>query len=190
MPNAGAISTIQAQLDAERYGLASPMPPMGSLGPYTHSRGGAGAYGSPTAFEGLIQEAAQKHDLDPKLIKAVIQTESNFNPNAVSRAGAKGLMQIMDFNSRAMGVKDPFDPAQNVDAGARILRGQLNHFGDLSKAIAAYNAGGPTVDRYGGIPPYRETQTYVARVLNALRGYNEGNSESAAASASSGKENA
>src|SRR5206468_869913 len=104
-------------------------------------------------------------------IKAVIRTESNFNPNAVSRAGAKGLMQLMDFNSRAMGVKDPFDPSQNIDAGARILRGELNKYGDLTKALAAYNAGGPTVDRYGGVPPFRETQAYVTRVLDAMRGY-------------------
>ena len=135
MPNA-AISTIQAQLDMQLFGQAFAPPSIGPLGPYTYPNSNAG--GSPTTFEDLIQEAAQKHDLDPKLIKAVIRTESNFNPNAVSRAGAKGLMQIMDFNSRAMGVLNPFDPAQNIDAGARILRGQLNHFGDLTKALAAY----------------------------------------------------
>jgi len=119
----------------------------------------------------LIDAAAQKHDLDPKLIKAVIKTESNFNPNAVSGAGAKGLMQIMDFNSKAMGVSNPFDPAQNIDAGAQILRGQLNKYGDVTRALAAYNARGPTVDRYGGVRPFREAQNYVSRVLDIFRGY-------------------
>lgn len=170
MPNS-AISTIQAQLDAQRLGLGSPLGPLGPTGSY-RSFGTPGA-GSPTAFEDLIQDAANRHDVDPKLIKAVIRTESSFNPNAVSNAGAKGLMQIMDFNSRAMGVTNPFDPAQNIDAGARILKGQLAKYGDLTKALAAYNAGGPTVDKYGGVPPYRETQMYVTRVIDALRGYQQ-----------------
>lgn len=180
MPNS-AISTIQAQLDAHRLGQGAPLEwgaiprtdrgPIGPLGPYPSNR--TPGAGSPTAFEDLIQDAAERHDVDPKLIKAVIRTESNFNPNAVSHAGAKGLMQIMDFNSRAMGVSNPFDPAQNIDAGARILKGQLAKYGDLTKALAAYNAGGPTVDRYGGVPPYRETQNYVTRVIEALRGYQE-----------------
>lgn len=170
MPNS-AISTIQAQLDAQRVASHSgPMGPMGPLGFYP-SHGTTPGAGSPTAFEDLIQGAADRHDVDPKLIKAVIRTESNFNPNAVSSAGAKGLMQIMDFNSRAMGVTNPFDPAQNIDAGVRILKGGLAKYGDLTKALAAYNAGGPTVDKYGGVPPYKETQAYVVRVIDALRGY-------------------
>src|SRR5438874_1236855 len=121
MPNP-SIWTVQAQLDAGRYG-AMPGNPIGPLGSFSYTRGAPNS-GSPSAFDDLIDVAAQKHDVDPKLIKAVIKTESNFNPNAVSGAGAKGLMQIMDFNSRAMGVTNPFDPAQNIDAGAQILRGQ------------------------------------------------------------------
>ena len=179
MPNA-AISTIQAQLDAQRFGLGSPLGTLGSMGSYPGPQtSGAGSPGaaSPAAYDDLIQDAASRHDVDPKLIKAVIRTESNFNPSAVSRAGAKGLMQIMDFNSRAMGVTNPFDPAQNIDAGARILKGQIARYGDLSKALAAYNAGGPTVDKYGGVPPFRETQVYVARVTEALRAYQQQASE-------------
>jgi soluble lytic murein transglycosylase-like protein len=161
MPNA-SIFTIQAQLDMKRLGFGnvfwSPRPEGSSAG-------------GPSAFDDLIEAAGEKHGLDPNLIRAVIRTESNFNPNAVSSAGAKGLMQIMDFNSRAMGVSNPFDPVQNIDAGTRILKGNLEKYGDLGRTLAAYNAGGPTVDRYGGIPPYRETQNYVARVTEALRGY-------------------
>jgi soluble lytic murein transglycosylase-like protein len=181
MPNS-AISTIQAQLDAQRSGLSSPLGATSPMLPpgLVAFRGNLktpGA-GSPTAFEDLIQDAARRHDVDPKLIKAVIRTESNFNPNAVSGAGAKGLMQIMDFNSRAMGVTNPFDPAQNIDAGARMLKGHVARYGELPKALAAYNAGGPTVDKYGGVPPFRETQTYVTRVLDALRGYQSSSADS------------
>ena len=161
----GPIATIQAQLDLLRFGPGAIAGPAGSFG--------WGSSGSPSDFDELIQSAAEKNNLDPELIKAVVRTESNFNPNAISGAGAKGLMQIMDFNSRAMGVTNPFDPAQNIEAGARILSGHINRYGDLPKALAAYNAGGPTVDRYGGIPPFRETQTYVSRVLDALRGYRQ-----------------
>jgi soluble lytic murein transglycosylase-like protein len=123
----------------------------------------------PGGFGKLVDEAARKYGVEPALIAAVIETESRFNPDAVSRAGAKGLMQLMPDTARGLGVTDPGDPVQNVLGGAKLL-GQLieKYGGNLEKAIAAYNAGSGAVDKYGGIPPYAETRKYVPLVLSAL----------------------
>jgi Rod binding domain-containing protein len=117
------------------------------------------------AFGPLIDEAARAHGLDSTLIASVIKAESGGNPRSVSRAGAKGLMQLVDSTAREVGVTDPFDPRQNIQGGARFLKKLLNRYGDLKLALAAYNAGPARVDRYGGIPPYRETQAYVEKVI-------------------------
>jgi soluble lytic murein transglycosylase-like protein len=128
--------------------------------------------GGPSAYDGLIQAAAAKHHLDPNLLKAVAKTESNFNPTAVSPAGAKGMMQIMDFNLPSLGVSNPFDPAQSIEGGAQMLRRLLDKYGgDMRRAVAAYNAGSGAVDKYGGVPAFKETQTYVTRVLDTLHSY-------------------
>ena len=122
------------------------------------------------AYEEIIQEAAAEYDIDAALIRAVMQAESAFNPVAVSRAGALGLMQLMPELVSEFGVDDPFDPRQNIMAGARQLRRLLDmHKGDITLAVASYNAGASNVARYGGIPPFEETQNYVVRVINLLR---------------------
>ncbi len=129
----------------------------------------------PSDFDRLIENAAQRYRLDPALVKAVIQAESNFNPRAVSSAGASGLMQLMPGTAASLGVKDSFDPDQNVDGGARLLRNLLDRYDqNVSLALAAYNAGPGAVDKYGGLPPYGETQRYVPRILGLYRAYRGG----------------
>ncbi len=124
-----------------------------------------------SAYDGLIEASAARHGLDPALLKALIHAESGFNPNAVSSAGAKGLTQLMPSTAAGLGVSDPFDPEQSIEGGARYLKAQLDRFGDESLALAAYNAGPGAVARYGGIPPFRETQNYVSRVLSYREAY-------------------
>jgi soluble lytic murein transglycosylase-like protein len=117
------------------------------------------------AYEDIIQEAATEYDMDPALIRAVMQTESAFHPYAVSRAGAEGLMQLMPALADEMGVSDSFDPRENIMGGARYLKRLLEyHNGNLDLALASYNAGPGNVERYGGIPPFRETRKYVKTI--------------------------
>ncbi len=122
-------------------------------------------------YDALIVRTALEHKLEPALVKAVIAAESNFSPVAVSRAGAQGLMQLMPHTAAQLGVEDPFHEHQNVEGGTRYLREMLDRYGDLQRALAAYNAGPAAVDRYRGVPPYKETKAYVERVLNYYRGY-------------------
>jgi hypothetical protein len=129
--------------------------------------GGAAAPGT-TPFTGLFQSAAAKYGLPASVLAAVAKHESGFNASAVSAAGAQGLMQLMPSTAKGLGV-DPFDPAQAIDGAARILSGNLQRFGSLDKALAAYNAGAGAVQRYGGVPPYAETQGYVQRILDDLQ---------------------
>jgi soluble lytic murein transglycosylase-like protein len=114
----------------------------------------------------LILAAASRYYLEPELIKSVVLAESGMNPRALSSAGAMGLMQLMPGTARDLGVTDPWDPEQNIDGGSRYIREQLDNFGDLRRAIAAYHAGPGNVQRYGGIPPFEATRIYVARVLD------------------------
>lgn len=118
-----------------------------------------------SAIRALVDEYSRRHGVDPKLAHAVVRAESNYNPMAVSPKGAMGLMQLMPATANQYGVTDPFDPAQNLDAGLKHLRGLLGRY-DRSRALAAYNAGEGAVSRYGGVPPYRETQQYIRRILS------------------------
>lgn len=126
----------------------------------------------PAAIEELVDQNAATWQVDPALIKAVIANESGFDANARSSAGAMGLMQLMPGTAADLGVANPYDPAQNVAGGTRYLKGLLQRFnGDLRLALAAYNAGPSAVERHGGVPPYQETQNYVASVLGSYARY-------------------
>nr|WP_017185587.1 lytic transglycosylase domain-containing protein [Alkalibacillus haloalkaliphilus] len=119
-----------------------------------------------SSFKDIIEDVASRYNLDTDLIRSVIQVESGFNPQAVSHAGAQGLMQLMPATADSLGVQNVFDPAQNIEGGARYLRDMLDRYnGDQELALAAYNAGPGNVDYYGGVPPFEETQNYVNRIL-------------------------
>ena len=124
-----------------------------------------------SSLHDIIRGAAQRHGVPEELVSAVIRVESGFNAKAVSRKGARGLMQLMPGTAAILGVRDSFDPSDNIDGGVRHLRGLLDRFGNnLPLVLAAYNAGAGAVDSYGGIPPYPETQHYVGRILSILGG--------------------
>ncbi len=130
---------------------------------------------SSTRYDHLIAEASRRYGVNEPLLKAMIKAESNFNPRAVSKKGAKGLMQLMPENIRAFRVKDPFDPRENIMGGARYFKRMINRYGGkLSLAIAAYNAGPEKVDQYRRVPPYKETQDFVERVLKYYRVFQKG----------------
>jgi soluble lytic murein transglycosylase-like protein len=117
----------------------------------------------------LIETNAKTHEVKPELLRAVIEQESGYRPCAVSSKGAQGLMQLMPETSQELGVKDPFDPKENVSAGARFLKQLVDKYqGDLSKALGAYNAGSAAVDQAGGVPEIQETQDYVDSILKKL----------------------
>jgi soluble lytic murein transglycosylase-like protein len=136
-----------------------------------------GTSATPVDIDSAIEQAAARHNVDPNLVRAVVKVESNFNPNAVSRKGAMGLMQLMPSTARQLNVKNPFDPEQNVDAGVRHLKQLLESYGgDIKLTLAAYNAGAGAVARSSGVPRYAETQNYVRRITNLYYGGFDSNS--------------
>lgn len=126
----------------------------------------------PTLAE-IIRKESEKNNLDPSLVQSVIKAESGFKANAVSPKGAVGLMQLMPSTANLLGVDDPSDPAENVAGGTKFLSDLLSKYKNLDHALAAYNAGPGAVDRYGGIPPYKETQKYVEKVKKYYKNFSE-----------------
>lgn len=124
-------------------------------------------------IENIITRHAKLNNLDPALVEAVVKAESNFNPQAISPAGAEGLMQLMPGTASALGVSNPLDPEQNIAGGTTYLRNMIDKFGSVPLALAAYNAGPAAVEKYGGIPPYKETQNYVKKIMSYRTNHNE-----------------
>jgi soluble lytic murein transglycosylase-like protein len=187
------VAEIQQQIAAfSGQGAAAPSTSFASQLASAQSGAGAGAAtgaaatpttlggGTPTQYDAQITAAATKYGIDPALLKGLIRQESNFDAAARSAAGAQGLTQLMPGTASALGV-DPSDPVQAIDGGAKYLKQQLDRFGgDPTKALAAYNAGPGAVAKYGGVPPYAETQSYVQKVLGYAAEY-EGTATAAAA---------
>ncbi|WP_088187716.1 lytic transglycosylase domain-containing protein [Desulfosporosinus sp. FKA] len=124
---------------------------------------------SPGSLDNLINSMAQKYGVDSNLIKQVVKAESGFNFNATSSAGAMGLMQLMPGTAASYGVQNAYDPIQNLDGGTHLLKNLLDHYqGNIPLTLAAYNAGSGAVDKYRGIPPYKETQNYVQKIMTGL----------------------
>lgn len=187
-PSGSFAATLQA---ASATGAGGPLAygaGTGASGAYPSMPTVAGA-GVPSAtgesgsgqYDALVNQAAARYGLDPAVLHGLIQQESGFDPNSTSGAGAEGLTQLMPSTAASLGVTNPLDPAQSIEGGARYLSQMMAQFdGNVSDALAAYNAGPGAVRRYGGIPPYAETQSYVAKVLAYADAYRRSPSASTA----------
>jgi hypothetical protein len=174
--------TVERQVGVEscHHGYCTDETPKAPSSPtaLSHSNAAASpAPAAPTTFNDLIDKTAARHHVDPQLVEAVVRVESDGNPHALSSKGAQGLMQLIPATAQRLGVEDPYDPRQNVEGGVSYLRYLLDRFGgDVTLALAGYNAGENSVVRSGGVPPFKETQAYVRRV-NELYGAGTGLAE-------------
>jgi soluble lytic murein transglycosylase-like protein len=165
------IDQIQTMIGALAPVPAGPVPASGATNfaqtlAAAQTPAAAGTGDGSTAFGAEIDTAAARYGVDPGLLRGLVRQESGFDPRAHSPAGAMGLTQLMPATAASLGVTDPYDPVQSLDGGARYLRQMLDRFGnDPAKALAAYNAGPGAVERFGGVPPYAETQSYVRNIL-------------------------
>ena len=173
----GAVSLSNVPTD-ERYTvlIAAPQQAVAAAAPATTPRKSRTGLARKAGYDQVVDEVSRSHGLESALLHAVISVESRYNPKAVSRKGAAGLMQLMPQTAKRYGVADAFDPRQNLDGGAQYLKDLLRMFNNnLSLSLAAYNAGEHAVARHGNrIPPYRETQHYVPQVLNFYQRYQAG----------------
>ena len=179
----GELQTMVAQMNAPATPAAAPAPTAptssfaGALAAAQTSPSAApvSGTGDSSAFDAQINAAAASNGIDPALLKGLVSQESGFNPSARSGAGAVGLTQLMPATASALGVTNPLDPAQSLQGGAKYLREQLDRFGgDETLALAAYNAGPGAVQKYGGVPPYAETQNYVTSVMGKAAAFRGG----------------
>jgi soluble lytic murein transglycosylase-like protein len=162
-------ATQTASFASQLAGASSTLSPLSATDPAAATAGfastGVSALGADVPYGAEITAAAKRHGIDPALLAGLVKQESGFNPTAGSPAGARGLTQLMPATAAGLGVTNVLDPAQSLEGGAKYLRAQLDAFGgDVSRALAAYNAGPGAVKRYGGVPPYAETQNYVRAV--------------------------
>ena len=189
-PASGYVDVPTASIDHIDPDLA-PKPPAASPEPKTPASAAApspASHAPQVQLGEVVANAGQQHQLDPDLIQSVIHAESDFNAHAVSPKGAQGLMQLMPHTASLLGVNNPFDPAANVDGGARYLRMLLERYNfDLAKALAAYNAGPERVEQYRGVPPYYETQLYVAKIIRDFNRKKLAEQKAAAAKAKAAK---
>jgi soluble lytic murein transglycosylase-like protein len=161
VPNGVTVSTTASSQTTER-----------NPSPYTK------AEETDPLFRSIIQEASDRYDVEPELIQAIIMAESSYNPRAVSKRGARGLMQLMPATARALGVEDSFNPEHNIHGGVRYFRQLLDRFGgDVQMALAAYNAGSRKVRQYQGIPPFKSTRYYINRVVSYYNRYKKADTD-------------
>jgi soluble lytic murein transglycosylase-like protein len=167
----GAIMNIVDRVTSiERRIAAIDAEPIYSISSFEQLRNGIAK--APEAIDTIIAKNSERWNVDPNLVKAIIQNESGFNANSTSATGAQGLMQLMPETAASLGVGNAYNPEQNIAGGVRYLRGLLDRFkGDVRLAVAAYNAGPNAIVRYNGVPPYKETENYVASVLASYRRY-------------------
>jgi soluble lytic murein transglycosylase-like protein len=180
----GELQTMVAQMNAPTTPAPAPNPAAAPASSFAGALAAAqtspsaapvSGTGASSAFDAQINAAAASNGIDPALLKGLVSQESGFNPNARSGAGAVGLTQLMPGTAASLGVTNPLDPAQSLQGGAKYLREQLDRFGgDEQLALAAYNAGPGAVQKYGGVPPYAETQNYVTSVMSKAAAFRGG----------------